>query len=194
MEPIRTSMPAALVASPPADVLSLPLCLVDETELPPKTLPIAPSSPAPILWVNAAYDDDDESDVEVLAPQTPPAATMTANVDALGMLLAASCAQDGVPLSKLLQQLGCSVQVGGGSVLAPEATPAAAFPPTASASGPVSMAFASADDEEDDKEELASQSPPAAPSLMAPSAVPQPASWAKAVDEDEALQCIKLSV
>jgi hypothetical protein len=110
-------------------------------------------------------------------------------------------------------------------VLVLEATPAAAFPPTASAvSGPVSWASASADAEEDNGEELAPQTPPPAPvaltvvavlgpvswasastsadddeddeeklapqtpppSPAAPSAMPRPASWAKAVDEDEA--------
>jgi hypothetical protein len=149
---------------------------------PRKTLPVAPSSPAPALWINAAGADDDESEDEVLAPRTPPAATMAAAVDAPKMLLADSCARDGKRLSKPPQQLGCSVQVGGGPVLVPEATKTVVFPPTVSAaSGPFS---ASAADEEDDGEELAPQTPPAVPSPTAPSAVLQPAP--ALVDEDEA--------
>jgi hypothetical protein len=84
-------MPAASTTSPPAEVLSLPVCSVDKAELPRKTPLVAPSSSAPALWVSDACDDESDDGNEVLVPKTPPAATKTVVlVDAPMMLVAAS--------------------------------------------------------------------------------------------------------
>jgi hypothetical protein len=84
-------MPAASMASLPAEVMSVSVCSVDKAELPPKSPPVAPSPSPPALWVSVACDDASDDEDEVLVPKTPPAAIKTtALVDAPVMLVAAS--------------------------------------------------------------------------------------------------------
>jgi hypothetical protein len=69
--------------------------------------------------------------------------------------------------------------------------PAASLPPSPSAAPPATLLphswleYGGVGADKNDKAELAFQTPPAAPTLSAPCATPQPASWASAVDSDD---------